>query len=99
MCVFGLRDSFPSRQSVRALSGEAGRSVWLRCLIFFVLFLLFFFSLVRGNEMDFCCVTAACNVSAASSFFGTCCASLCDLFLCVSLYSNIPACFHVYILL
>lgn len=57
--------------------------------------LIFYFPLSEGNKMDFYCVTAACNVSAASS----CCIVCVCVFLCMRLYSNMAACWHVYILL
>lgn len=79
VCVWS--EEFISFQTVSQRSLWGGGSLCfavLCCLIFFLLFFYYvLFFPVRGNEMDFCCVTAACNVSAASS---TCCASLCDLF-------------------
>lgn len=101
LCAWGIH--LLLRQLVRALSGEVGRSVCLGCAVWFSWYFVFFFSFlsssVRGNEKDFCCMTAACNVSAASSScICSCCASLCHLFFSVCLNSNIPAYFHVYIL-
>lgn len=99
-----LRNSSPPQTVSQSSLGGGGslRLPGLCCLIFLILCLFFSFlsSSVRGNEKDFCCMTAACNVSAASSScICSCCASLCHLFFSVCLNSNIPAYFHVYILL
>lgn len=84
-----LRNSSPPQTVSQSSLGGGGslRLPGLCCLIFLILCLFFSFlsSSVRGNEKDFCCMTAACNVSAASSScICSCCASLCHLFfLCV----------------
>lgn len=105
VCVFGLRNSFASRQSVSALSGEAGRSVWLCCAVWFSFyFFIFLFSIFpsqREQDGFFAAwLQPVMSLLPLAAVFAHAVLLWCDLFfMCVSLHSNTPAYFHVYILL
>lgn len=78
-----------------------GRSIcWLCRLIFFLLFFIFYFLQSEGTRWIFAAwLQPVMSLLPLASAFAHAVLLCVIFFMCVSLYSNIPADFHVYILL